>query len=333
LGASSSPEISLGRKPYPGAPVTRHFQVHRSRASSATRLHVGERWLRLVSNKLDQLSASAQYVIAAALVLLVGVFDAVLDPNLSLSIFYAAPIAILAWHRSWRSARLAIYAATVVWLIADVVSGPAYNHEAYRFWNALVRFAFFFIVGYTVSRLRGAIEEEQRLARTDVLTGAANSRYFLEVAAAEVARQQRYQHPLSLAFLDCDNFKLVNDQHGHAAGDDLLRRIANAIQGCLREVDTVARLGGDEFAILLPESGAHAAEAVCAKVREQLMLAVAEYNVTFSVGLVTYMTAPATVEALVHSADEAMYESKKTGKNSSRHRVITRSLSEGTHDD
>jgi diguanylate cyclase (GGDEF)-like protein len=332
LGEPSSPEISLSRKPYPGAPITRHFQVHRSRATAETRLSVGERWLRALSIQIEQLSAEAQYIIAAALMMLVGVLDAVLDPNLSFSIFYAAPIALLAWHRSWRSARVAIYAATAVWLIADVVSGPAYSHEAYRFWNALVRFSFFLLVGYTVSRLRRAIEDEQRLARTDVLTGAANSRYFLELAAAEVARQQRYEHPLSLAFLDCDNFKLVNDQHGHAAGDDLLRGIANAIEGCLREVDTVARLGGDEFAILLPESDARAAESACNKVREALMLAVADYDVTFSIGLVTYLTAPATVEAFVHSADDAMYEAKKTGKNSSRHRVIARTLSEGTND-
>jgi diguanylate cyclase (GGDEF)-like protein len=323
----------LDRKPYPGAPITRHFQVHRSRASADKQLNLGERWLRVITNHVEQLSAASQYVIAAVLMIVVGLLDAALDPNLSFSIFYAAPVALLAWHRSWRSARLAIYGATAIWLIADFVSGPVYAHEAFRFWNAVVRFTFFFIVGYTVSRLRRAIEEEQRLARTDVLTGSANSRYFLEIAAAEVARQQRYEHPLSLAFLDCDNFKLVNDQHGHAAGDDLLRRIANAIQGCLREVDTVARLGGDEFAILLPESDAHAAESACTKVREALMLAVAEYDVTFSIGVVTYLTAPATVEVFIHSADEAMYESKKTGKNSTRHRVIAQTLSEGTNDD
>lgn len=270
------------------------------------------------------------YILAVLTIAIIGYVDLVTSPDIALSIFYLLPVSVLAWHGGWKAARLVVLASTIVWMLAEAATGRVYPNQAVLYWNTAVRAAFFVIVGYTLSQLRRSVDEEQRLARTDSLTGVANSRSFLELAGHEVARQRRYHQPLSIAFLDCDNFKDVNDRHGHAAGDDLLRRIALGIHASLREVDIVARLGGDEFAVLLPESDAHAAETVCIKVREALRLAVAQYDVTFSIGLVTFLTPPHDVEALLHAADGAMYEAKNTGKNRSRHRIIGAELADGS---
>lgn len=301
------------KKAYPGPPMARHFEVHQPVAETAP-----PSLLTLV----DGLGVRAQYAVVVVLIAIVFVLDVLTGYELAFSIFYLGPVSLLAWHRGRRAAFVGVAASGILWLLADRLAGHEYSMPAIQYWNALVRTGFFTIVAYMLTQLRAALEAQQQLARTDALTGVANSRYFMEIASNEIARQKRYGHPLSIAFLDCDDFKDVNDQFGHAAGDDLLRRLAWSVEQTLREVDMVARLGGDEFAILMPESDADAADTVCTKVREALKVATAQYAVTFSMGLVTYLAPPGDVEALLHVADEAMYEAKNAGKDATRHRVI-----------
>lgn len=271
---------------------------------------------------VEGLSTPAQYAITVTLIFVVFGLDLMTGPEVAFSIFYLIPISLLAWHRGLQEALIGVFVCGLAWLLADKLNANDYSNPIIQYWNATVRTGFFFVVSYILVQLRRAVNEEQRLARTDNLTGVANSRWFLEIAAAEIARQRRYKHPLSIAFLDCDNFKDINDKFGHAAGDDLLKRIATAVQSSLREVDVVARLGGDEYAILLPESDARAAAYVSNKVRAALRLAVSDYNVTFSVGIVTYYEPPADVELMIHTADQVMYEAKKSGKDAVRHDIV-----------
>jgi diguanylate cyclase (GGDEF)-like protein len=289
---------------------------------------------RLFLHFIDFIEAqrqAVQYAGAFALLAVIFFVDVVTGHQLSISIFYLMPISMLAWHRGTRAGILAAIVCTGALLAADLLSGRVYPHPAILYWNGLVPLGFFVVVAAMLAQLRQGVNLQQRLARTDGLTGVANSRWFLEVAAAEVARQQRYGQPVSIAFVDCDNFKQVNDVHGHAVGDDLLRRIGACMVQTLRSVDVVARLGGDEFAILMPETDADAAHVVCGKVRDALNAIVEQYGVTISSGLVTYLVPPANVKEMLHSADLAMYDAKKTGKNSSRHRVIDGALAEGTN--
>ena len=301
----------MNRKPYPGPPVARHFEV-----AAAD----GPRRLRRVTRLIESAGSLALLVIAAVLISMIAIIDAFTSAELS--IFYLLPIALLAWYDGWKSARVAVFASGLAWLLADMMSGSTYSNPAIQYWTAGVRTGFFFIVAFILTKLRHSTREEHRLARTDELTGVANSRCFVESASLELARQRRYDHPISIAYLDCDNFKRVNDFYGHSKGDELLRRVALCTAQTLREVDIVARLGGDEFAILLPESDQRAAAAVMKKLRNALKMVGEQYGVTFSMGVVTYLQPAENVDVMLNAADKLMYEVKRSGKNASRYKVF-----------
>lgn len=208
-------------------------------------------------------------------------------------------------------------ASAVAWLAADLGSGYPYSHALIPLWNTIIRLSFFMIVTFLLSAVRSAMERENELARTDNLTGAVNSRHFFELAQLEFYRLQRYQHPFTFVYLDLDNFKVVNDQFGHIAGDQVLRTIVNFAKSNLRKIDVVARLGGDEFALLLPETDKASAQAAVSKLQQGLLEQMRQHNwpITFSMGVVTCSLAPSTVNELVNLADQLMYAVKHEGKN------------------
>jgi diguanylate cyclase (GGDEF)-like protein/PAS domain S-box-containing protein len=175
-----------------------------------------------------------------------------------------------------------------------------------------------------------ALATEKRLSRTDALTGVANRRAFYETAEAERKRSVRYGRPVSLAYIDLDNFKQINDQSGHETGDQVLACVAETLRKNIRAESLVARLGGDEFAVLLPETDQVAASLVTNKLRDLLATAMREkdWPVTFSVGVVTYDKPPQSTEQMMHAADELMYRVKREGKNSVASSLIIRDESE-----
>lgn len=153
--------------------------------------------------------------------------------------------------------------------------------------------------------------------RTDSLTGAVNRRFFYEVLQRELDRSRRYHHPLTIAYLDLDNFKVINDQWGHSTGDQVLRTVVESAQQQLRSTDVLARLNGDEFAVLFPETGQQAAQSAVPKLHAALLQVMHQnaWPVTFSTGVVTCLAPPAAVDELIQSADELMYSVKRSGKN------------------
>jgi diguanylate cyclase (GGDEF)-like protein len=164
-------------------------------------------------------------------------------------------------------------------------------------------------------------EEVQRLATIDELTGIANRRRFFDLASREFKRAKRYGYPLSALMLDIDHFKSVNDQHGHAVGDTVLREVAGVCSDCLREGDILGRYGGEEFVAVLPQTALREA---AEKVAERLRRRVAEtevdtdsgiINVTVSVGVVQLGPDDEDVDGLVNRADKALYMAKDGGRN------------------
>jgi diguanylate cyclase (GGDEF)-like protein len=167
-------------------------------------------------------------------------------------------------------------------------------------------------------------ELQQKLeveAHTDPLTGCANRRRFLELAARELARARRYPEEVSVLMLDLDHFKEFNDQYGHQAGDRVLQRLVRACQSILRAEDALGRLGGEEFAILLPETGAakalEVAERLCREVAsaEVVLGGGSPLNFTTSIGVATVRPEDLSVDAVLERADRALYEAKDAGRN------------------
>jgi diguanylate cyclase (GGDEF)-like protein len=164
------------------------------------------------------------------------------------------------------------------------------------------------------------IEEVSRRARTDALTGLANRRHFDEQLRRVVAETDRFGGTCSLIFVDLDHFKQVNDQHGHEAGDVVLKHVAQGLCDAVRTVDLCARYGGEEVAILLPQTSQQGAVELAERLRQTIETRPATYRgaplkITASFGVATYPAPVPYGDWLVLAADKALYEAKASGRN------------------
>jgi two-component system, cell cycle response regulator len=165
------------------------------------------------------------------------------------------------------------------------------------------------------------LEDLQELATTDPLTGLYNRRQFFTLAQQECNRASRYRHCVSLIMIDIDHFKAVNDTHGHAVGDEILRGIAGLLLENHRSVDVPARLGGEEFVIVLPETDSPSAYVVAERLRRivegfDFVTAAGLVKITVSMGVAcAHPSSKVTLDGLLENADKALYESKAAGRN------------------
>jgi diguanylate cyclase (GGDEF)-like protein len=158
---------------------------------------------------------------------------------------------------------------------------------------------------------------EKQLSRTDPLTGVANQRGFLEAVRRGFISLRNTKCVLTIAYIDLDDFKVINDRWGHRAGDAVLQLVASTIRKNLRHTDCVARLGGDEFVVLFYDTGLAAAQSALGHVFEHLSrtLHVRLRSTTCSIGAMVYETCPPSIEFAMRRADELMYLVKRGGKN------------------
>jgi diguanylate cyclase (GGDEF)-like protein len=160
----------------------------------------------------------------------------------------------------------------------------------------------------------------QQIASRDDMTGAANRRRFLSLLEAELQRNRRYGGAFSIAFLDVDDFKVINDTYGHLAGDEVLRIVTQVGTRLIRVTDTFARYGGDEFVILMPNTGTQPAmdcmQRICRAIADAPIPAgSSNLSITISAGVITCQDEPATLETLLSRVDRALYTAKRLGKN------------------
>ncbi len=267
--------------------------------------------------------APTALAIAGAFVLLlaVGWVDYATGTELRAFPLYFLPL-MLVTLRFGRAQGLAFaVACSGVWLASNRLAGMGRSHPWLLLVNAAIMLAAFAFVTIVTAGRQRSLEHERALSRTDTLTGIPNSRGFYEAAAAELERAGRYRHPLTLAYLDIDDFKAVNDSLGHARGDELLRDVGRALRRASRASDIVGRLGGDEFVILYPQTGREAAEAALRNLRAQLAESLRRRGwerLTLSIGAVSFATPPREIETLVHGADRLMYGVKASGKDGVR---------------
>ena len=263
---------------------------------------------------MESLPRGLSIVAGIVLVVVIGYLDYLTGYDLSFSSFYLLPLFLLAWKGGPGGAWLGVLTATAARTLADLLGGHPYSSVLLPIWNTGMRVLLYGAVAYVLLSFHRHVERERTLARTDTLTGTANTRAFLESAKAEVERSRRYGHSVSLAYLDLDNFKAVNDSLGHAAGDEMLRNVAGVIRGSVRSTDLVARLGGDEFAILFPEADEGAVRAAVGKLQLRFDTEARKHDwpIGLSVGVETAPPGSAIkLDAMIVRADARMYEAKQ----------------------
>jgi diguanylate cyclase (GGDEF)-like protein len=279
---------------------------------------------RIHNKTVDIFSSRSSFtVISVSLFLLamLGWLD-YLTGDYSLIIFYLIPVSLVAWFVSRSSGMLfCLLALATRFIVNEAPTSFTFQSASLHYWNEFIELLFLLIMSMLFSALRKNLDSERTLASIDPLTGAHNRRAFFDIAEHELNRSHRYEHPTTIAYIDLDNFKAINDRLGHTVGDNLLVTVTKTIASNIRNTDILSRFGGDEFVILLPETKTDAAAAFLGKIQNQLNQAMAAKNwpVSFSIGAITYPKAPPGVEEVIKKADMLMYEVKRSGKNGLLH--------------
>lgn len=258
------------------------------------------------------------------LLLLVAAFDYATGFKLHMTVLYLVPLLIVTWVLGRLFGILMSVAACATWACLDVAAGRYSEDPSLLFWewgSVMVGFTAL-VVGLT--ELRKSLEDARFQSRKDALTGLLNKGGFYQVLSAEIEVCRRYGRALSIAYIDSDNFKQVNDNFGHEEGDELLRVISRTMLGKLRGSDLPGRLGGDEFAVMLPETNAEGCRMVVEMLQQRLLHAMQErdWPVTFSIGIATFLKMPPSIDDMIRQADKLMYAVKNTSKGAIKQAVF-----------
>ncbi|API60698.1 hypothetical protein BSL82_16540 [Tardibacter chloracetimidivorans] len=282
-----------------------------------------------VTALIDWMTARSRRQAAIAVVIgvaAIAVADYLTGPRVSVGPLNLLPMCLAAWALGARAGFVTGTAAAVLTILQEGRPGPlqpegAMSRDLTAIWNAGMRVLVVAVVVMLVAGFRRAFEAERTRGNVDALTGAYSRQALNARIAATVALARRHKLTLVLAYADLEGFKTVNDTHGHAVGDDVLKTFASAASASIRKSDSLCRVGGDEFIILMttasPARGYSAAEHLHARLSR--IMETLPFEVTCSMGAVIFDgDAPADPQAFITYADALMYEVKKSGKNALR---------------
>ena len=243
--------------------------------------------------------------------------------GISLTIFFFVPVSLTIWGVGKREGILVLIVSIILIFVIHILKVRPSNALSH-YWHLSSQSTILFIVAFILIALKNSLHKAESLSRTDYLTGAVNARHFYKLAEIEKSRAERFEQPLSIVYLDIDDFKTINDTFGHHHGDRLLRKTVETIRSRIRSIDTIARLGGDEFALLLPNAGYKEVHEILRRIYDSIYSSDENNNrtVTFSIGAVTCPTMNHSIEEMVNEADRLMYDSKLGGKNTFRHELM-----------
>jgi diguanylate cyclase (GGDEF)-like protein len=272
-------------------------------------------------------------IVSFVIIPVLGLLDYLTGPNITFSLIYLLPVSAIAWLNARPAILLASILTVSIWMIVDLLTSRfPFNFLNYT-WNFSYRFIAFLILATLLSVLKQALLQAEELSHRDPLTNALNSRGFKELAEHEIYRSLRSGHALTIAFLDVDDFKAINDSLGHNAGDVLLATIVESIHLNTRKSDVVGRVGGDEFVILFPDTDQVVARSIVNKIRKILTDITHQHNwpVTLSMGVLTCLKPPPSLDALIGMADKLMYTVKGSTKNNVVFAVYPQDSPNGDH--
>jgi diguanylate cyclase (GGDEF)-like protein len=251
---------------------------------------------------------------ALVLTALIYLANAVTPSTIKLGLLYLIPVLLVTWFEGVFWGAAVTLATAVLRLVIEIDQVPQ-DTTGVAVLNQLSFLAVAAIAMFGFRHIRRTQTQLEDLAIRDPLTLVYNARAFAERLGQELKRTRRYGRPLSVLYLDLDDFKRVNDSHGHQTGDAVLKLVADAIRRAVRQADVVGRLGGDEFAVLMPETDGDLADAAATRLAKELRDAFkGTPAVTASVGVVSCTRAEAGVDEVLRQADQAMYQAKRKGK-------------------
>ena len=231
---------------------------------------------------------------------------------LEFSPFYLVPVSFFTWFVGKRTGLAAAGTSVIIGFFITLRQIPG----SIAYWDLAIRFALYVSSTLMISQLKMLYDRERQLSRLDPLTKIENRRAFFEAASRAKSFSERNGVPLSIAYLDVDGFKQLNDRLGHRTGDKILTAAAVAIRKALRPTDLVARLGGDEFAVLLPATDKGTAALVLSRVRSEIDRAMQErgWPATVSIGAESFSSPFGSIPEMLQAADAAMYAVKQSSK-------------------
>lgn len=255
-------------------------------------------------------------LIGASLLLVIGILDTRLSYEFDLATFYIVPILLLAWVNGRAAGWAATIISSAIQTVTDIGHARPVSHIGVHIWSFASHMIIFGLLVELALQLRSALVAERALARRDLLTGLANRRGWYELAERALARAQRGGERLTILSIDCDGFKAINDTYGHHGGDQVLRAVGDGLRCAVRRSDIAARIGGDEFVLLLALGPNDTVPPLVERVAAALNASMRRggWQVTFSIGAVTFSAPPETVDALMRRADALMYTVKAGGK-------------------
>lgn len=257
-------------------------------------------------------------------VTVLGIFDALSGPHVGFALFYALAVMGVTFHGGWVAGAIVAILAAGTGLSARLFYAGDEISVAAALWNLGNEVAVFVVLVIVIHQLRSLLDQLAAQSRTDLLTGALNTRGVLEAFERERSRSLRNVSPLTLAFVDLDNMKRVNDELGHAEGDEMLRTLAGSVLSSIRQFDVFGRVGGDEFALILPDTDEHEALKAIQRLRSVVNRRTHDRSpyISVSVGVVTFRRDPPEASDALRAADALMYVAKRAGGNRVAGRVL-----------
>ena len=271
--------------------------------------------MKTIFNVLDNKPPKLIWLISALSVVALTIFNTLFSQHLSLEPLFILPILISCWYGNiLTGATLSIIAT--LGLHYSQIEQELFSLSQKTILSALVCFGSYSFFSLLIINFRSVHREEVTAADTDHLTGLLSLRCLSSMVNKEIERSERYNHSFSMAFIDIDNFKHINDTLGHDTGDKLLCDVSEIMKGCFRKNDLISRIGGDEFVCLMPETDEYAAKQAFTKLINKLTKHVKnnDWPVSFSIGLVTFVDMPKDYLSAIAIADEVMYSVKNKEK-------------------
>ena len=281
--------------------------------------------MKTIFSILEKRTPNAIYLLSLLVLMGVSMLSVALNNTPAFEPFYIFAILFASWYGSKRAGIVVALVSTAALVVVKAYLSQCTAGPLELFWFSAPYAVTFLMLAVLITNFRNVYRVEATAAGTDKLTGIGNVRSFYAGLANELLRSYRYGHVFSMAYIDVDDFKHINDTLGHPVGDKLLIEVADCLKSSLRRTDIVARIGGDEFVCLMPETEQEEAKSAFMKISELLKkrMAACGWPVGFSIGLVTFQSVPEDIHEAMEVADNLMYSVKNGKKDNTAYAVWT----------